>query len=222
MSFHRHSIGLALTVLTAFLLLMPQAYGDVLFSNLGPGDTFNSHSFFDVYGPTRLLDSMGQPFPDRDIAMPFTPAASDTFGSAELALEMLVTTGPNELDVILLSNAGGVPGAVIESIRLSLPPSSPRIVAANSALHPHLTAGTTYWLAASVDDASQMSWFINSIGDFGSVAFLDSSPGTWVILIKRSSIHLKIIRRSAFKLSRPANSIGHSCYSPMPPVAIPQ
>jgi hypothetical protein len=139
---HRY-IGSALAVLGALLLLAEAAYADVIFSNFGPGDTFSS-TLYDVWGSMRFI-SGGTFLPDRDMAMPLIAGGGNfTFDRAELAVRLLVTLTPNELDALLLADGGGVPGALVETIHLTgIVPGSPGILTADSALHPLLIAGLT-------------------------------------------------------------------------------
>jgi len=178
-SSHRY-IGPALAGLAALLLLAPAAHGDVIFNNFGPGDTFSTTKLYSVYGSTRLISGMTF-LPDRDVAMPFTPGGGNfTFDRAEVAIELLVTLTPRELDVLLLADAGGVPGALIETIHLTgIVPGSPGILTAGSTLHPVLLAGVPYWIGLSVDGGSEANWFVNPFGDEGVVAARDTPPGAW-------------------------------------------
>jgi len=134
------------------LLFASESRADtVVFSNFGPGMTFDTNRGVSVQG----INAGGQ-IP----AYAFTPSGTFTFNSAQLAMGLV--HGPNILQVLLMTSSGGFPGNVIESITLTnavAPFGSNGIVVANSALHPVLTFGTQYWLVAFPSDPNiAMGW----------------------------------------------------------------
>jgi hypothetical protein len=139
----------------------------VIYSNLGPGDSFLTSP--GVY-PVWNLTSGG--FIDR--AASFTvPGPQDVlFESAELGFHL--QTGSAAATVQLATNvAGNIPGAIIESINILLPAPSvnPTIIMATSSMNPILTAGSTYWIIASVSVPSTMAtWGPNNTGALGDTA----------------------------------------------------
>lgn len=158
-----------------------EARGDVIFSNLGPGDSFDSSQSWFVGG---LNSSVGQSFGlGARVAMPFTVATGPdvVFTGAELALSY--TEGPNSLEVQLATDAAGLPGAVLESIAAAFPSPAALVSVASSSL-PVLTAGTTYWIIASVDltGTTGGGWNFTSPAVTGPIAFQQDSgsgPGGW-------------------------------------------
>ena len=139
----------------------------VIYSNLGAGDSF--HTAPGTY-PVWNLTSGG--FIDR--AASFTvPGNQDVlFESAELGFHL--QTGSNAATVRLATNvAGNIPGATIESINVLLPAPSanPTIIMATSSTTPILTAGSTYWIIASVSVPGTMAtWGVNNTGAIGDTA----------------------------------------------------
>lgn len=124
--------------------LMACAGPVVLYSNLGPGDTWDYRAW--SIGGGDLYGSAGY-----EVAIGFTPAVSAPLESVELALSWFL--GPTAVDVSLLEDDGGVPGAVIESyLGLTMSPSPGTLLMATSTAHPLLVAGTQYWLAAMPSD----------------------------------------------------------------------
>ena len=146
----------------------------IVFSNFGPGMTFNTVQSIGVTGSNI---SGGQ-----ILAQAFTPSGDFTFSSAQLAMGII--GGPNILQVVLMTSSGGLPGNIIESITLTsavAPLTSPGIVLANSALHPPLNAGTQYWLVAFPSNPdTNMSWPL-SLNDFSTpvVRGFNSLTGPW-------------------------------------------
>ena len=119
----------------------------------------------------------------------FTPSETVTFSSAQLA--MLLVAEPNQFQVLLMTSSGGLPGNIIETITLTdaVPMFPPQIVVANSALHPVLTAGTQYWLAAFAPEPSTFGIWNLSFNDFSTpqARGFVSPTGPWIetnILIK--------------------------------------
>lgn len=89
--------------------------------------------------------------------------------TVELAISRV--SGANELMVALRADAGGLPGAVLEVFSFSgamgpFGSANPPLLA-TSLLRPTLTAGTQYWLIASVPAGVHSAWNLNSIGDSG-------------------------------------------------------
>lgn len=165
------------------LFIASEARADtIVFSNFGPGMTFNELQGIAVTGSG---DPLGGSIP----ALAFTPSETFTFSSAQLAMNLV--TGPNLFQVLLMTSSGGFPGNIIETITLTdvVPMFPPQIVVANSALHPVLTAGTQYWLAVFAPEPSTFGIWNLSFNDFSSpqVRGFVSPSGPWVgtnILIK--------------------------------------
>lgn len=147
----------------------------VVFSNFGPGMTFNELQGFAVTGSG---DSLGGAI----AAVAFTPSATFTFSSAQLPMNLV--TGPNHFQVLLMTNSGGFPGNIIETITLTdaVPMFPPEIVTANSALHPVLTAGTQYWLVVFAPEPSTFGIWNLSFNDFSSpqARGFVSLTGPWI------------------------------------------
>ena len=147
----------------------------VVFSNFGPGMTFNQLQGFGVLGSD-------DPHGGGIAAVEFTPSQTVTFSSAQLAMNLV--TGPNSFQVLLMTSLGGFPGNIIETITLTdaVPMFPPQIVVANSALHPVLTAGTQYWLVAFAPEPATFGIWNLSFNDFSSPqarGFLSLS-GPWI------------------------------------------
>jgi hypothetical protein len=93
------------------LFIASEARADtVVFSNFGPGMTFNE---LQGVGVTGSGDPLGGAIP----AYAFTPSGTFTFSSAQLAMNLV--TGPNHFQVLLMTSSGGLPGNIIETITLT-------------------------------------------------------------------------------------------------------
>lgn len=135
-----------------------QAKADVIFSNFGPGDSFDSAQSTTIQ-------------PSLDFAFAFTAKGNFLVDGIELAVA--ASGGFRQLTVSLATDAGGVPGAVLESFHFSVVPTSAAIIGAASLAHPALTQDTRYWLFGEAP--ADVEWFHNSIGQMGPHA--DRSPG---------------------------------------------
>jgi len=174
----KQASGVVMAVMAAIALYAVPLRADTIHSNLGPGDSFDPTSGWNV---TTLASLTGV---DQDIAMPFTVIGTNhTFTSAELA--MLHLGGTLSLDILLSADAGGVPGAVIETLNVTVA-GSPALVTATSVLNPTLVAGTTYWIATVAGGDHSSEWmFAGSQGGnnpTGTVGFSYDGGASWSTL----------------------------------------
>jgi hypothetical protein len=163
----------------ALLLLLGvagPARADVVYTNLGPGESYNQHRGWVEQGP--IVSAFRQ-------AIAFTVGGTDTFfDSARLALSL--GFGANEIDLRLYNTVGGQPGSVLDTIHASgqMPPfgafGSGHLVEFNSALHPLLQTGSTYWLLPFASGDTAAVWNENTQGSTGPFAFSQEvEPTTW-------------------------------------------
>lgn len=142
-----------------------RVYGSqIVFSNLGPADSFQPNSSWDL----NCCDS----------ATSFTPTQDLHLDSIEIALEWLSFVGGTDAeDVWLASDSSGVPGQVLESFHIAGIPAVGTLMTASSVLHPMLVTGTQYWLVAA--SAPGIAWNWNNTGDTGFIA--SDIPGIWFV-----------------------------------------
>ena len=170
----------SMAVIAAIALHAVPLRADTIHSNLGPGDSFDLLQGWNV---TTLASVTGV---DQDIAMPFTVIGTNyTFTSAELA--MLYVGGTPSLDILLTADAGGVPGAVIETMNVTIGGGPAALVTATSVLNPTLLTGTTYWIAtiAGADHSSEWMFAGNPGGGghiFGTPGFSYDGGASWSTL----------------------------------------
>ena len=151
-----------------------------LYSTLGPGDTYNTHAGWGIGGDTETDQgdqfSFGGP----------TPYYLDTI---ELAMALMPRgLETNELDVWLMSDAGGEPSAIIEAFHFTnamgpIAENNPLLVG-NSVLRPLLNPGTNYWLIASVPTGTWAAWNFSSPEVLGLHA--TRHPLTWYVYADRT------------------------------------
>ena len=90
----------------AFLFTTPAYPSAIVFSNLGPGDSFQQNSSW-------ALNCC-------DTAAPFTSPGSFSLDSIEIALSWVNIPGiANGEDIWLMSDSAGLPGQVIEAFHIT-------------------------------------------------------------------------------------------------------
>jgi hypothetical protein len=142
-------------------------------SNFGPSGTFNPSIGWGVVGPTQL-------------AYPFTVPgnANYAFESASLALSRGI--GPNNsFTASLATDAGGVPGSILETFpvfALQSYPNDTVPVTVTSSLQPLLKSGSVYWLIISATfSGNGVNWLTANVLTTPDLQATQSSPtSTWV------------------------------------------
>jgi hypothetical protein len=168
---------LAIGALLATAVPPAHAQG-TLYNNFGPGDTYQLSSGWALSATTPVA------------ANPFT-ATGNTLRFDSVTLALTASGLPNQIDVWLMSDAGGLPDAIIKAFHFTnaMPPTDyqfhPPLVA-SSILHPLLEEGRTYWIAASVADYVTTSgiyaqWMWNPTGDTGPFAFREAGVNHWFV-----------------------------------------
>jgi hypothetical protein len=156
-----------------FLLGVPLlGRADILFSDYGPGDSYNTGNGWTV--------GMGVTVNDLQPAAAFTPSVTDTLSEVDVSVGYL-SPGTNGVTVNLLNSAGGIPtGKPLETWALTdLPPfgSSGQVETLDSVGPPvSLVHGKTYWLQlAPADLTTDASWYLSD-SSVGSI-YVDNSGG---------------------------------------------
>lgn len=151
------------------------ASADVLYSNFGPGDTYDL-----VFGWTLSFGGPlgGDVFED---AVAFNVSGGDyLFDTAEVAVNHF--WGPDLVHFNLHADDDGVPGAILDSTSASgvTPPGehNPPMVA-DFGGDTLLQDGQTYWLALRTDETdAHLSWAFNIVDDFELRAW-QLNQGPW-------------------------------------------
>ena len=155
------------------LFIASEARADtIVFSNFGPGMTFNQTQGLSITGSNLFGGVI--------FAHAFTPSETVTFSSAQVA--MLLVAEPNTFQVLLMTSSGGLPAEILETITVTAP-TFPGIVSANSALHPVLTSGTQYWLAVFAPEPNTFGIWNLALNDFSTpqARGFTSPTGPWVV-----------------------------------------
>ncbi|MGB7157160.1 MAG: choice-of-anchor R domain-containing protein [Tepidisphaeraceae bacterium] len=169
------TLGLALTLCAAWIA---PASAAVVYNNLGPGDTFNTGSSYDITSQPANNNL------DLDRAMPFTVPGGATYQLDAIRLAAsnpLNNPGEQRLDISVRLDAAGSPGAILESFAVDLPPPLfTGVVSAKSTTNPLLLAGTQYWVVASAGfPNSWLGWHLNDQGATGTLRTQTNNSGVW-------------------------------------------
>jgi hypothetical protein len=159
-----------------------------IFSTLPAGDTYSTGGGWKLgFWPDLIGIEEAEPFSLGGT----TPYYLDTI---ELAVGLL--SGTNELNVLLMSDAAGEPGAPIESFNfvgaMGVDGLANPLLVANSVLRPILSPGTDYWIVASVPSDTQAHWKFPSPLVMGTHAYR-VGVGPWTVI--------PITDRAAFRVS---------------------
>jgi hypothetical protein len=169
-----------LTWALAAFALAGQARADVIFTNLGPGETYDRTGGWAEAGPNALNGPVRA-------AIAFTINTDAAFDSTRLAVGL--RGGANEIDIRLYDDAGGHPGTVLESTHLSgqMPPfrmyDHGHLVTFDSVTHPLLQAGQTYWLLPLAPGDTDAAWNWTFFTHAGPLAYsLEDEPINWTVV----------------------------------------
>jgi len=170
----------------------------VMFDDFGPGDSF-------MPGPGIVVGCGAVCFGNEGYshAWSFVAPATGTLSVVEW-VAFLGPTPTATLTVGIHSDAGGLPGAYLESFGAPVG-ASPGHFTFSSSLRPQLVAGQTYWFSATtmdlVNQAAELG--INSIGVTGPEALrLDAGPWT-----PSTSTAYAVFRVTADDVPEPSTSV---------------
>jgi len=147
-------------VFILLLLAVPCNAGPI-FSTLDSGNTYNISDGRNV-GTSSDID-MGNQFS-------FT-GSKYCFDTIELAVSL--DSGPNMIDVWLVSDTAGKPGIIIEAFSFTnMKPTGQNnpLLVGHSKFHPILSPGTNYWIVVSAPNTdTQAAWMKSSLTIDGKV-----------------------------------------------------
>jgi hypothetical protein len=165
-------------ILAASMLLFAAssvAEAATVFTNFGPGLSYDINSG----------NPVGNAFDGNDYAEAnsFIPTGSGSLQSLRIALSCAFTC-PGPVGVSLTTDTADHPGLILESfvvpggmlgpIGINNPP-----LLLLSVLHPALTTGTKYWVAASAGLNDTAAWNLNTTGDVSDQAISTDGGATW-------------------------------------------
>jgi hypothetical protein len=134
----------------------PVRASTIIYSNIEPGDTFVEGVAIGVVPFVGVFNYAG---------IGFESPQNYTFESMVLAASLF--SGPNVLDVYLMTSMGGLPDQILESFtldnELSTDPAT-GMVTIDSTTHPELLAGHAYWVVAAGGPTTTAFWQENVHG----------------------------------------------------------
>ena len=169
-------LGIFFSLVT--LLLLPpvtNAADVVVYTTFGPDQSFNEHALQPICDFTVPLHFTCK----QSVAAPFTPSQTVILTQIDLA----VISGPDQLVVQLLADAGGVPGALLESWNVTdLPSNIPFVpTSVTDTLGLKLTAGTQYWVEVAPSPEGGLDHWAESLTTTGTFSLLNQNdPSMWV------------------------------------------
>ena len=149
--------------LLVFLLAfsMPAYSDDVVFSNLGPGNSFSNIS--------TVFSGAGSGFGQSVLAVGFTP--SGNFTLTQIGVGLTYAFGGNSAILSLDSSSGGLPDGTIESWTVSGLPVFPNTTILQTVMPVStvsLVSGTQYWIVVGPGANSTNAGWNRSLIDFTS------------------------------------------------------
>lgn len=157
---------------------------DVIFSNFGPGQTYQGNSWWDVGAVAGT--------PGQVDAFSFSPAMTATLTGADLPLAGSAppqnpVTPISPLTVFIAADSGGKPGSILDTLTqtgsYSTYPTTTVVNFTCSGSCTTLDAGTTYWIVGQQPVAGDLAYWLKSFSDSGTWYFNDtnSSTGPWTL-----------------------------------------
>jgi hypothetical protein len=155
-------------LLLAVVLTTSCVRADVVYNNLGPGDTFSASG--------RILIG-----PDAGVFSDVNQAASFSVGpTAHHLTDVVLGLGVNEypvkpfvpslVNVHIAADAAGSPGTVLLSLPYSIITMGDQAITVQDAGSLLLAANTDYWVIADAEGEFNGSWRFNDIGAMGLTA----------------------------------------------------
>src|SRR5215469_3580326 len=163
---------IALSVVASALALVGSEVrlrADVIFTNFGSGQSFNTANSWDV--------GTFAPGLNQAVAFSFAPTETATLTDAMLALVQFAGTGA--VSVYVESNSGGQPGTILDSLtQVGSVPASPALVEFTCVTCSVLQSGTPYWLVAVQSDPTTLDGWSWALSETGSWYFNDAGSST--------------------------------------------
>ena len=145
---------------------------DTAFTNLGPGDTFNTMHQWNVGTGGGA---------NQAVAFSFIPTETVTLTDAEVAIYQVTGSTPTNIDIE--SDLGGEPGTILDTLtQVGSLSSTPSLVEYTCATCSLLDAGVTYWIVGQQSDPSTLARWSETleaatVWDYNSVG---SATGPWL------------------------------------------
>jgi PEP-CTERM motif len=189
----KHFVPLVIFFVLTIAAAVQTRADEIVFSNFGSGMTFNPTTGYAIEGSNTPLGGA-------TVAHRFTSNGTFRFSSAQLPLRVFPGgVGLRLMEVLLVTDSGGQPGSIIETITITVP-TFPAIVTAVSSLNPLLENGASYWIVSFPPDPNTHMTWLWSLTDFNNGAdfafnLIPSRTGPWQVDLNTSR------PRSAFQIN---------------------
>ena len=170
---HKTTVSVLSIVALAFISLASASRlrADTIFTNLGPGDSYQTNHQWNVG------TGSGE---NQAVAFSFVPTETATLTDVSLGLYQISGTSPT--NVYIESNLSGEPGSILDTLTQvgSVTPTSSLVDFTCSSCS-QLQAGTTYWIVGQQSDSSSLAGWNLSNSDIGTwyYNFAGSATGPW-------------------------------------------
>jgi len=152
----------------ALLALCLPAAASVIFTTHGSPPTFSTD-------PANAWQIAQSPSTFTTVAESFTPASAFDLGEVDLPVEFV--SGTTNAFTLKIESGASQPTTVVETLT-SAGAASAVLVAVNSITHPHLNAGTKYWIVVTTTGDTAVEWFVDPINPRG-VSLQTQGSGSW-------------------------------------------
>jgi hypothetical protein len=161
------------SLFAATLTVAPASADTILFSNLGPNDSYRTSATWFGFD----TGEEGEPDYRFSRAMPFIAGSTGALQTLELPTEFPFSFAEGALVVNVFAADGELPGALLETFKRSSPVSG--LLALHSAIQPVLLAGHTYFIEATTLGVADGLWFL-SLEELGlRTDVYRSNNGAW-------------------------------------------
>ena len=163
-------------VVVALLLPSLSNGSEIVFSNLGPGDSFAPGSSLLITGPNADLSGLHPGNYDAGVSFAVNPSQTYTLDTIEVPLATF--EGTNSIALRVYGDGGGVPGTELGNVQLTGIPATATLLTADfSAQSIILTAGATYWVVGDAAQDTALLWHWNESGQLGGAY---RTTGPWI------------------------------------------
>jgi hypothetical protein len=181
MSAERHgTVSLRFMVATLLLLAVvsPRSVsaGEVVYTNFGPGYSLgNAGDYTDFYWPPDYVSEQIYQLYGRFLV----GNSAFTLDAVRPGISPFMDAVGHDFTLWLTQDAGGVPGAIIETMNFTGPLAWNSWVQVDSSTHPLLEANTSYWIGVTTVKPNSVVWRLSPNDPTGKYAIRDTA-GLWV------------------------------------------
>ena len=169
----RQTIAPAVIALISGLLIvwMLPAEGALIYSNIGPGESFSGSTSVTAAGPTSIWG-------ESSAAARFVAIADGHLGTVEVGVlsgKSIYETA--HMDLWIATDGGGLPGTIIETASGTMTGGTRGLSMVMFGGTTMLTAGTSYWIGMSAPADDWFWWYVSDPAVAGRIGY--KTTGAW-------------------------------------------